>query len=73
MPPRTKSSSQPPTEAPPARRIVSYPSNVWLERLKEELVAAGIDHDRASLVSRRVLSALIPQEKKLEAVDRRDF
>ena len=52
-----------------SRRTITHPPTVWLERLKSELVACGIAHDQAGLISRRVLSSLIPQNSKLEALD----
>jgi hypothetical protein len=31
---------------------------------------AGVEHDRAGLIARRVLTALVPQAARLEAMDR---
>jgi hypothetical protein len=49
------------------RRRVIHPPSVWLGRLKQELVSAGIGHDQAGIVALRVVNALIPTDAKLEA------
>jgi hypothetical protein len=70
--PRTRKVSATPTPEPsPSRTVVSYPPGTWFERLKEELVMAGVEHDRANLIARRVLTALVPQAARLEAMDHR--
>jgi len=57
----------------PSRAFLSYPPATWLARLRAELVNAGIDHDLAGLVARRVVSALVPQTPKLEPIERREI
>jgi hypothetical protein len=66
-----KTAAPPTPEPPPSRPVVSYPPSTWLARLKEELISAGIEHDRAGLIARRVLTALVPQAARLEAMDHR--
>jgi hypothetical protein len=72
--PRTPKASkpEPDPEPHPSRVVVTHPPSEWYARLRQELAMAGVDHDKASLISRRVLSALIPQHRKLELVDRED-
>ncbi len=71
--PRTKNAASPPPSEPasPSRVVVAHPPSEWYARLKEELVMAGVEHDRAGLIARRVLTALVPQAARLEAMDHR--
>jgi hypothetical protein len=57
-------------EAPPTRPAVIRSPAEWYGRLKEELIMIGIEHDHASLVARRVLSAFVPTHARLNATDR---
>ena len=68
----SRKAKAPVAEPSPSRVVVAHPPSEWYGRLRQELVAAGIPQDRASLVARRVISALIPQHRKLELVDRED-
>lgn len=71
MPRPRKNPDPAPEPAPLSRPVVSYPPSTWLARLREELVSAGIEHDRANLVALRVLTALVPQNARIEAADHR--
>ncbi len=55
----------------PSRVVISHPPVVWYGVLKQELIAGGVDHDRAGLIARRVITALVPQGARIEAMDHR--
>ena len=70
--PRTHKTPAPHTSEPtPQRRVVSYPPSTWLARITQELIGAGIAHDSAGLIARRVITALTPSAARLEAMDHR--
>jgi hypothetical protein len=66
--PRRKTST-PTAEPSPSRTVVAHPPSKWLALLKTELVSAGVAHDHAGLIARRVVCALVPLGARMEALD----
>jgi len=53
----------------PSRVVVTRPASEWFARIKDELIRNDIEHYRAGVVARGVVSALTPQPARLEAMD----
>lgn len=71
MPRTSKRTATPAPEQSPLRPVVSHPPSTWLAVIKEEIVGAGLPHDTAGLIARRILSRLVPQGVRLEMLDQR--
>jgi hypothetical protein len=49
-----------------SRQTFIFSAKTWRHRLAEELVAAGLDHDRAGLIARKVLAAMTREAPDLQ-------
>ncbi len=52
-----RKAAEPPTESP--RPTIVFSASAWRERIAQELVTVGLDHDRARLVAVSVLKGIV--------------